>query len=219
MTDAFWDAVCRFRCPQTFADYDPQSRGADGTHDGEAEISAGAWLDGFTAALAARPRKERDEFAQICKAQEAEMRMCLDPPSIILAWSGPDGSLKETRFRWQHTPMNDILHPERIAAPRRRITSFPMTILVVAAELVADTWRRRATAQPIPPSGSNPESGSAPDRPGSEAPTRTNQPRNRATGQCNNPKVRRVCVGQQAHGGSRGPIQLMKEPRKHEARP
>lgn len=219
MDDAFWDQVRQIERPPTQADWDR-------TLEGEEKIGGGAWMNCFTGKLAARSQQERDEFARICKAQEAEIRMCIAPPSVVLAWIGPDGRPKEFRFTTAEadTPIEELFPSPsgRITARRRRITSFPMTIFVVAAELAADTWRRRGAAQTSPPSGSNPESENAPDRPGSEAPTHTHtkQPREpRAAGTLTNPETKRVCADYQAHSGPRGALQPPEEPRRHAARP
>ncbi len=186
-----------------------------------AEVASSVWLTAATNALAGWPGHAREEFAELCKKRKAEIRMCLAPApaSVVVAWLGPDDRPMEFRFSAKHTPMEDISPPKGIVARGRRLTSFPFTILVVAAELVADTWRRRAADLPFPPSGSNPESENTPSLPQPGVSTRTNQPRElHAAGHYHIPETKRVCANYQAHG-SRGPFPTSKEPRRHEARP
>ena len=216
MVDHFWERLAHLARPLGRGDY-------DGTDEGEQRISAGAWMDALTKRLAALSRHEREEFGQLCEKHEAELAMCLVPASVVLSWLGPDQRREEFRFSTLDTPLGELFPSAagRIAAPRRRVTAFPLAILVVAAELAADTRRRRAGELPFPPSGQSPENESAPDRQGSGAPTLTKQPRElRAAGTLlPNPETKRVCANYQAHTGSRGPFPLLEEPRSYATRP
>ncbi len=212
MDDPFLDKVLQLVPPPSLEDW-------NGTEPGEEKISAGAWLDTMTRRLASLLRQEQEEFAQVGKVASAEIAMCVAPASVVLSWIGPDQRREEVRFSSLDTPLGDLFASpsNRITAPRRRLTAFPVAILAVAAELAADTWNRRAADLPFPPSGSNPESENAPSLPGPGASTRTNQPRDQhAAGHYYTPETKRVCANYQA---PRGPFPQLKEPRSYATRP
>jgi DNA-binding transcriptional ArsR family regulator len=211
--DHFRDWIHRIAPP-------PQREDWDGTEEGEAKISGGAWLDTLVERLAVMPAQERGEFARICTAQEAEIALCVEWPSIVVSWRGEDGRREEFRFEVEQEPLSDLFRSNGIKAPRRRLTVFPLTILIVAAELAADTLDYPTKGLSFPPSGSTPESESAPDPARSEAPTRTNQPReHRATGYLTDRQNKRVCLNYQGHHGSRGPLNPLGEPHSYETGP
>ena len=212
MADRFWTKLIQI-APE------PQPEAYDQTDDNEVGNSGGTWLNSLTAQLAALPPQERLEFAEISAVHGAEIVMCIDPPSIVLTWKGQDYRREEVHFS-SGQPLEKIFPSPEITARRRRLTSFPVTILVVAAELAADTWRRRAADPSFPPSGSSPESENASGLPGPEAPTRTNRPRKpRSTGSLTTPETKRVCADYQAHIGSRGLHPFLEEPQGYDTRP
>ena len=212
MADRFWEKILQLAPPPWLGDYDE-------TDDGEARISCGAWLDILTRQLAILPPQERLEFAEISTAQDAEIIMCLVPASVVLSWMGHNKRREEFHFSSLDTPLGELFPSHKTTARRRRLISFPVTILVIAAELAADTWQRRSTDLPFPPSGSIPESENASDPGRPEASTRTNRPRKpRVTGTLRSPETKRVCVDYQVHSGSRGLRPLSEEPQGNDTR-
>lgn len=108
--------------------------------------NGGAWVTALVNNLAIASSDERDEFTRLSESRKAEVRMCLNPPSIVMTWVGSDGRREEFEFAGSEAAAIDRPLPRRLKASRRKVTCFPMTIFVVGADLVADTWRRKDAA-------------------------------------------------------------------------